>query len=172
MKEAKIGRDLLISLMKRSKENSKRLLDESKTLYEQKMYATSTFLSITALEELGKTYLCFTSEWGKEKVSEEDFKVFSKRFSDHEIKELNGLLGWYIQQYANRQQILPQNISKLWELIADGNLLRKRNACLYVDYNLEEKSALVPSENIKQEEAKYFLKTVQEVCDRVYVHFQ
>lgn len=172
MKEAKrIERPLLISLMKKSKENSRRLLDESKVLYEQEMYATSAFLSITALEELGKAYLCFTSELVKENVSEEDFKKFSKRFRNHKGKEINGLLGWFMHHYPNGEK-LPKNISKLWGLIADGYLFNKRNECVYVDYNLENKSALVPCENLKKEDARYFLETIQEIYDKVYVHFK
>jgi AbiV family abortive infection protein len=137
--------------------NAKRLLSEADFLFVNNLFPTSTFLSISSIEEMGKFYLsriCALHN-DQNKLSEDDLKTLTY----HPPKQLNSFLPPIVFKDGHK---LPPNISKLWELITDKQLMPIRNNCLYVGFDKKWTSILLPQDILK-EEACYFLETAYEV---------
>jgi len=138
--------------------NAKRLLLESHQHFQRKLFPTSTFLSISAIEEMGKYYLCRVMAIRNKKGDLTQQHISNLR--QHPPKQLNSFLPPF--PFEKKKEI-SQNISRFWELVADNKLMDIRNNCLYVDIDLKNIKILSPSSSIGEHDAQYFLETAYEI---------
>lgn len=138
--------------------NAKRLLLESHQHFQQKLFPTSTFLFISAIEEMGKYYLCRVLALRNKKG--ELTRQLISNLRQHPPKQLNSFLPPF--PFEKKKKI-SQNISRFWELVADNKLMDIRNSCLYTDIDLKNIKILSPSSSIGKQDAEYFLETAYEI---------
>ena len=138
--------------------NAKRLVLESHRFFHQRLYPTSTFLSITAIEEMGKYYLCriLAIRNKRNELTQKDISNLLK----HPTKLRNSFMPPF--PFEKERKLSP-NISRFWELVADKKLMRLRNNCLYTDLVLKSGKILSPNYSSGEEDALYFLETAYEI---------
>ncbi len=155
----KIKSRLLIDFQIETFQNAKRLLLESEDLFRSNMFPTSTFLALTAIEEMGKFYLIriISIKNSKDELTKNDIK----KLRDHSLKQLNSFLPPV--PFRQEKQKVSKNISLFWSLHADNKLMAIRNNCLYTDFNVNNGVSHIPQQSIKKENALYFLGVAFEV---------
>lgn len=133
--------------------NAYDLIDEAKLLLENRRYARSFFLALTAYEEIGKAQL--TADYFNECVSPEEF---IKSFSDHNIKISYNSRYALIEDLKKHEVILEYNPE-------DADDYKKlRMASLYVAYK-KEKNIFTPKKEFDKEIAE---KMIEQVLDLLY----
>lgn len=137
--------------------NAKRLMSESEFLFQNNLFSTSVFLSISSIEEIGKFYLsrAYALHNDQTKLTEDDLNALTHHIS----KQHNSFLPPMVFKDGHR---LPPNILKFWKLIADKKLMTIRNNCLYVGFDKNWSRILLP-QSIFRDEAYYFLETAYEI---------
>jgi|GEM_PF-5237061 len=139
-------------------QNAKRLLFESESLFNSELFPTSTFLSITSIEEMGKFYLgrVLANKNNQNKLSKKDLDMLMR----HPPKQLNSFLPPFP---FKKDRKISTNISKFWELVVDKKLMTIRNNCLYVGFNNNIADVISPIKITTRTESLYFLETAFEI---------
>ena len=119
--------------IERSLENTQRLLDDAKLLFENKRYASSLSLGALSLEELGKTILLLNELVQERDVSTTLWKKIFRSADAHIEKfkaphKYHELLGFKSVDYSERQKIN----TIINALCKDFNLRKQRG--FYVDW--------------------------------------
>lgn len=106
------------------------LINDSVVLYESGSYSTSVFLSISVIEEIGKTEIAcyrFIIPGVKEKIRRDPLK-------DHETKEILGSRSGTIAMGSRLNKAIGDNqINEIMQLSCSGGLKRMRESSLYWD---------------------------------------
>lgn len=154
--------------------NSWELIQTAIDLYEKKNYAIACFLSMTAIEELGKPFKLLMVEgnqteklnelgYSVKNIEELDFSDLYKFFKNHLDKAVQAAAtSLFINSSADRRYgIDPKSkmtrTSGVVLLARSGRWMEIRNNCLYTDVNFSSGSIITPTEAIRPEHAYYFI---------------
>lgn len=175
MQIIQIDKSLMIALRENIFANAKRLLFDAEILYKKHSFPSSVFLAISSIEEIGKLYLMLIAHLENKKGGLDSKKYFGRRglFTNHDKKHLNSFI--VAVSKTSQGKKITKNISKLWELVADGKLMTIRNNSLYLDVDLKKNVLIIPQSELNKKDAYFFIETAYEVLlsqiDSAYGHF-
>lgn len=127
-----------------SLDNCQNLMKEATLLHENKHFARSIFLIMTAQEELGKHIMCGAA-LTHTREGKFDAKKFMKRFSSHSEKHLNYQM-WRSTMTTEFDKVEEDNFKKYSEALKRRAYLAKltRDRCLYTSF--EQGKIMKPAE--------------------------
>ena len=131
-----IPRDVLQDGSNLAVNNANRLLDTANKLFkmEKPDYGACIFLSVIALEELGKGLMLSEAAENKEKINK---KTWHDKFELHKpkIKASINYIGKFVTDDDPKKKQKLQSLKKLEEYSLD--ILNEKMASIYVDWNAE-----------------------------------
>ncbi|MGI0015782.1 MAG: AbiV family abortive infection protein [Nitrososphaera sp.] len=151
--------------------NAKQLLETAVNLFENETYPIACFLSMTAIEELGKLSVLAMAQVDSLKRfglpvdanPEVNCKALNKFLRNHVEKAAEAAVGaLYINSGADRRHGSHPlsgliRTSGIILLARSGHWMSLRNNCLYTDINVEHNSSSAPKDCIIREHAYYFI---------------
>lgn len=161
------------------------LIRDSYTLYKNKSYSTSLFLSITIIEEVGKTFMgILVKDSEKIKLAQqknceadcypEKLKIIktntatkTKKKGDplynHEMKHSAGLPFSVVMSDRIINSVGEEKLELMLEEAHKQGFMKKRNSALYCE--CDDKNITIPEDVITKDDAKSFLLLAIESFD-------
>ena len=138
------------------------LLEDAFLLYKNKSYATSFFISVIAIEEVGKVFAGIF-------IGKSDEKVPKDPLRDHRTKQLISCMPSLFMGKRLTNCVDSKGLEKLLKEINSGELKNKKETALYWDR--KDGALFVPEDNISQNDAKCILLIAIEIFDDDLVGF-
>ena len=151
----RIGRSLCIKY-------SVSLLEDAFLLYKNKSYATSFFISVIAIEEVGKVFAGIFVGKSEEKVPKDPLR-------DHRTKQLISCMPTLFMGERLTKCVDSKRLENLLTEMNSGDLKNKKESALYWDRKNGE--LIVPEDNISKNDAKCILLIAIEIFDDDLVGF-
>lgn len=133
------------------------LIRDAYQLYINESFATSTFISITIIEEVGKAHIGMFIKENK------DIKRGKDPLRNHKIKHAFGTLPTVKMGGRLNKAIGDEMIDEIFKNAETGDLISLRESSLYSD--IIEDTLVVPSEKISKEQSRGFLLYAIECFD-------
>ena len=132
------------------------LLEDAFLLYKNKSYATSFFISVIAIEEVGKVLAGIFIEKSEEKVPKDPLR-------DHRTKQLLSCMPSLFMGERLSRCVDGKRLENLLKEIDSGVLKNKKESALYWDR--KDGELFVPEDNISQNDVKCILLIAIEIFD-------
>jgi AbiV family abortive infection protein len=128
------------------------LLEDANLLYQNKSYGSSTFFSISAIEEIGKVIVGSYA-----KLPETGERVKTDLLRDHRNKEIIGT-NYTITMGERLQNAIGQKMmEKIIEFAQQGKLKQLRESSIYCDKDKTSNRLIVPMDIISKEFSRAML---------------
>lgn len=138
------------------------LLEDAFLLYKNKSYATSFFISVIAIEVVGKVFAGIFVGKSEEKVPKDPLR-------DHRTKQLISCMPTLFMGERLTKCVDSKRLENLLTEMNSGDLKNKKESALYWDRKNGE--LIVPEDNISKNDAKCILLIAIEIFDDDLVGF-
>lgn len=143
--------------------NIERLIADGVSLFERERFPTAAFCGMTAIEEIGKLWWLIMASIPEAKVG----AVIAELRNHPEKARMMAFSSLYVNSSADRRHGRDPvsgsvRTSGIILLARSGDWMRWRNACLYVDPRLKQRSVGTPDQLPQKEAAYYFISMAYE----------
>nr|WP_232366046.1 AbiV family abortive infection protein [Methylocystis silviterrae] len=145
------------------------LWDDACRHYREARFPLSTFLSILAIEEVGKLGRLWTDLLAWDRTQPTTQTTLGRLGRDHRKKHFMGIISGAVINARLDRILGKQRVKQLLQDVESGKIETVRQSCLYID--MMDGKVVLPEDVIDREAAKFYVVLAGELWAEILGHF-